>query len=101
MGFADNHFTLTVDDVETLTANVGPTVTATHTKNAAIVKMAISLLRHDYYMAEMFRALGPEIDAVFGPHLRSLRQHSYSDEQFAKFEERQEEHSVGKTPAAN
>ncbi|NNK77681.1 MAG: TrmB family transcriptional regulator [Litoreibacter sp.] len=96
MGFADNHFTLTVDDVETLTANVSPTVSATHTKNPAIVKMAISLLRHDYYMAEMFRALGPEIDAVFGPNLRSLRQHSYSDEQFAQFEERQEEHAAPK-----
>ncbi|MFY0691688.1 MAG: TrmB family transcriptional regulator [Paracoccaceae bacterium] len=101
MGFADNHVTLTVDDVETLTANVGPAIAATHTKNPAIVKMAISLLRHDYYMAEMFRALGPEIDAVFGPHLRSLRQHSYSNEQFAQFEERQEERSASQTPAAN
>lgn len=91
MGFADNHFTLTVDHVEMLTANLGPAVTATHTKNHAIVKMAISLLRHDYYMAEIFRALRPEIDAVFGPNLRDLRRHSYSDEQFHQFDERQKE----------
>lgn len=93
MGFADNHFTLTVDHQEMLTANLGPAVTATHTKNRAIVKMAISLLRHDYYMAEMFRALRPQIDAEFGPNLRSLRQHSYSDSQFAQFERRVAEHA--------
>lgn len=93
MGFADNHFTITVDHEEMLTANLGPSVTATHTQNQAIVKMAISLLRHDYYMAEMFRALRPEIDAVFGPNLRDLRRSSYSDEQFAQFEERQQEYA--------
>lgn len=96
MGFADNHFTITVDHVEMLTANLGPSVTATHTQNHSIVKMAISLLRHDYYMAEIFRALRPEIDDVFGPHLRALRRSSYSDEQFAQFEERQQAYATTK-----
>ncbi len=96
MGFADNHFTLTVDHREMLTANVDDTVTASHTENRAIVKMAISLLRHDYYMAEIFRALRPEIDTVFGPNLRDLRRNSYSDAQFAQFELRQEEHAAAR-----
>lgn len=101
MGFADNHVTLSVDHKEMLTANLGHDVNATHTKNTSIVKMAVSLLRHDYYMAEMFQALKPEIDAVFGPNLRSLRQHSYSDTQFSQFEQRQAEHAseTGKMPA--
>jgi HTH-type transcriptional regulator, sugar sensing transcriptional regulator len=91
MGFADNHFTITVDHRQMLTANRDDTVTASHTESRAIVKMAISLLRHDYYMAEIFRAFRSDIDSEFGPNLRRLRQHSYSPEQFALFEERQEE----------
>ena len=96
MGFADNHFTLTVDHRELLTANTDQTMMAAHTENRAIVKMAISLLRHDYYMAEIFRVFRPHIDAAFGPNLRKLRQHSYSPEQFALFEERQEEYAMRK-----
>ncbi len=89
MGFADNHFTLTVDHREMLTANCEETVTASHTESHAIVKMAISLLRHDYYMAEIFRVFRKEIDLEFGPNLRKLRQHSYSPDQYSLFEERQ------------
>lgn len=96
MGFADNHFTLTVDHREMLTANSDETVTASHTESPAIVKMAISLLRHDYYMAEIFRVFGDEIDLEFGPNLRKLRQHSYSPIQYALFEERQEEEARSK-----
>ena len=91
MGFADNHFTLTADHREMLTANCDDTVTASHTESHAIVKMAISLLRHDYYMAEIFRVFRREIDLEFGPNLRELRQHSYTADQYALFEERQRE----------
>lgn len=90
MGFADNHVTLTADHDEMLTANFGPSVSATHTRNSAIVRMAISLLRHDFYMAEIFRAVGPGIDAAFGPNLSDLRRHSYSEEQFTQFQKRQD-----------
>ena len=91
MGFADNHFTLTADHREMLTANCEETVTASHTESHAIVTMAISLLRHDYYMAEIFRVFRREIDLEFGPYLRELRQHSYTPDQYALFEERQRE----------
>lgn len=96
MGFADNHFTLTTDNSAMLTANADRTIVAAHTENHAVVKMAVSLLRHDFYMAEIFRALGPEIDAEFGPHLLSLRQRCYSSDQFAMFEERRDEHQASK-----
>lgn len=91
MGFADNHFTLTADHREMLTANCEDSVTASHTESHAIVTMAISLLRHDYYMAEIFRVFRKEIDQEFGPNLRELRQHSYTPDQYAQFEERQRE----------
>ncbi len=89
MGFADNHFTLTADHREMLTANCEETMTASHTESHAIVRMAVSLLRHDYYMAEIFRVFRREIDLEFGPNLRELRQHSYSPDQYSLFEERQ------------
>ena len=88
MGFADNNFTIAVDHREMLTARVDDGLTAAHTQSNAIVIMALSLLRHDYYMAEIFRVLRPQIDDEFGPHLRKLRQHSYTPEQYASFEEK-------------
>lgn len=101
MGFADNHFTLTADHREMLTANCDKTVTASHTESHAIVKIAISLLRHDYYMAEIFRVFRNEIDLEFGPNLRELRQHSYSPDQYALFEERQRTQSGSKNVQAS
>lgn len=37
-------------------------------------------------MAEIFRAVGPGIDAALGPNLSDLRRHSYSVEQFTQFQ---------------
>ena len=94
MGFADNHFTLTVDNREMLTANTDRTIVATHTESRPVVKMAVSLLRHDFYMAEIFRVLGSQIDAEFGENLLNLRQRCYSSEQFSMFEDRRHEHET-------
>src|SRR3546814_1871822 len=73
MGTADNLFTLAIDQVEMLTAATDGDVIAAHTRNRPIVTMAESLVRHDYYMAEIFNRFGKEIDVAFGPHLRDLR----------------------------
>ena len=75
-----------------LTANLSKNIFAAHTENEAIVKMAVSLLRHDFYMAEIFRVFSNEIDEQFGPSLRKLREHCYSAEQFAMFSKRRMEH---------
>lgn len=88
MGSADNLFTIAVDHKEMLTANDDGIVRASYTENKSIVKMALSLLRHDYYMAEIFNRFKDEIDAAFGPNLRSLRLASYTDEQIKSFEEK-------------
>jgi HTH-type transcriptional regulator, sugar sensing transcriptional regulator len=85
MGTADNLFTLAVDHAEMLTAATDGEVIAAHTRNRPIVTMAASLVRHDYYMAEIFARFGPEIDAAFGPYLRDLRLGVFSAEQATSF----------------
>jgi sugar-specific transcriptional regulator TrmB len=85
MGTADNLFTLAVDHLEMLTATIDGDVTAAHTRNRPIVTMAASLVRHDYYMAEIFAHLGPQIDETFGPYLRDLRMAYFSPEQIDSF----------------
>src|SRR5690606_28431921 len=65
MGTTDNLFTVTSDRKEMVTAVMTEEVTAVHTRNQPIVNMAESLIRHDYYMAEIFNRLGPQIDSSF------------------------------------
>lgn len=49
--------------------------------------MAESLIRHDLYLAEIFRRFGPQIDEAFGPFLASLRRSYFSPEQVACLEQ--------------
>ena len=88
MGTADNLFTVAVDHAEMLTAAMHADFIGAHTRNQPIVTMAQSLIRHDYYMAEIFGRFGREIAAVFGPHLRDLRIACYSPDQIASFSTR-------------
>lgn len=88
MGTADNLFTVAVDHAEMLTAAMDGDVTAAHTRNRPIVTLAQSLVRHDYYMAEIFARFGAEIDAAFGPHLRDLRLACFSPDQIRSFRQR-------------
>lgn len=87
MGTADNLFTMTVDHAQALTATTDK-MTAFHTRNYAVVQMADSLIRHDYYMAEIHLRFGKQIDEAFGPYLRDLRLNSFTDTQIASFWER-------------
>jgi sugar-specific transcriptional regulator TrmB len=84
MGSADNLFTMTIDRRTALTAATD-NLTAFYTRNHAVVQMAETLIRHDYYMAEIHARFGAEIDAAFGPHLRDLRLASFSPEQARSF----------------
>ena len=85
MGSADNLFTIATDQTQMLTANEDGSIRAAYTQNLAVVKMALSLIRHDFYMAEIFERFKPDLDAAFGPHLSSLRSASFTDEQLASF----------------
>jgi sugar-specific transcriptional regulator TrmB len=87
MGVADNLFTLIVDQDEVMMANAGRIVVGSHTKNHSIVTMALGLLRHEYYIAELFMRLGGELTAAFGPHLSQLRAKCFTQEQQAAFQE--------------
>ncbi|WP_134499286.1 TrmB family transcriptional regulator [Microvirga pakistanensis] len=88
MGSADNLFTVAVDHTEMLTAAMDGEVTAAHSRNRPIVNLAQSLIRHDYYMAEIFARFGPQIDAEFGPHLKALRMACFSPEQVVSFKQK-------------
>lgn len=85
IGTADNLFTLTVDHEQLLTANVAGRVFASYTRNRPIVITAESLIRHDYYLAEIMARFGDQIDAVFGPHLQRLREACFTPEQLDRF----------------
>lgn len=85
VGTADNYFTIAVDHREMLTANRDVELVAAHSENALMVKMALSLIRHNFYLAEIFGQLKKELDRKFGPHLTSLRLRSYTPEQIESF----------------
>ncbi len=88
MGTADNLFTIAVDQQKMLTANMVGDVMAAYTGCAPIVTMAHSLIRHDLYIAEIFRRFGPQIDKAFGPYLRDIRLSCFTPEQAVSFKER-------------
>lgn len=88
MGRTDNLFTIAADHVEMVTAQTLDEVIAVHTKNEPIVTMAESLVRHDFYMAEIFLRFGAEIDAAFGPYLRDLRLSCFTPAQAQSFREK-------------
>ena len=88
MGTADNLFTLTIDHREMLTASDKDGYLAAFTQNGPVVTMAQSLLRHDYFMAEIFAKFDKQLTKEFGPHLKKLRMATYTDEQIKTFKKR-------------
>jgi len=88
MGTADNLFTISIDRTAMLTAQMDTEVVAAHTRNKPIVNLAQSLVRHDYYMAEIFSRFGLQIEEAFGPHLRDLRLACFSAAEARSFKER-------------
>lgn len=88
MGTTDNLFTIAADDSEMLTAMLEDEVIAAHTHNRPVVNIAASLVRHDYYMAEIFSRFRPEIEKAFGKHLRDLRLACFTPEQASSFKQK-------------
>jgi hypothetical protein len=85
MGSTDNLFTITADHAEMVTARLSDSAHAVQSRNQTIVNVAESLIRHDYYMAEIFMRFGPQIDQQFGPYLRDLRLACFTPEQAQSF----------------
>lgn len=88
MGTADNLFTIAVDQQKMLTANMEGEVLAARTSCPPIVTMALSLIRHDLYMAEIFARFGPQLDREFGPYLRDIRLSCFTPDQITSFKQR-------------
>lgn len=88
MGTADNYFTIAIDHREMLTANEDGELEAAYSESGPVVKMALSLIRHDYYMAEIFAQFKKQLDKKFGPHLSALRNRSYTPDQVLSFREK-------------
>ncbi|MGD9942641.1 MAG: TrmB family transcriptional regulator [Burkholderiaceae bacterium] len=82
IGGADNLFTVAIDFRVALTANVTDELTGAYTTNPSVVRMAETLIRHDFYMAEIMMAFPAQIEERFGPCLVKLRQRMFSTEQF-------------------
>ncbi|MBD3764774.1 MAG: TrmB family transcriptional regulator [Rhodobacterales bacterium] len=100
MGKTDNLFTIAADHAEMLTATTLDEVMAVHTRNEPIVNMAESLVRHDFYMAEIFLRFGDQIYDTFGLYLRDLRLACFTPEQAASFRAKTGFAEPGAGPAA-
>lgn len=86
IGGADNLFTIAIDYQVALTANVTDEITCAYTTNPSVVRMAETLIRHDFYMAEIMSEFGSEIQAKFGTSLVNLRRQMFSAQQYQQLE---------------
>jgi sugar-specific transcriptional regulator TrmB len=73
VGIAHHLVTITVDFEEALVAEMRVQPRGSYTRNRSIVNMAESLLRHEFYFAEIFEMFGQPIQKTFGPALIELR----------------------------
>lgn len=69
------HYLLTVsaDSDGTLIAALNGEPTASYTRNDAIVYTIHTMILHEIYLAEIYKALGPELEQRFGANLKELR----------------------------
>jgi len=72
IGDVENTLVLTVDHEHALVASLVESQGA-ETRSKAFVSVVNTVIRHDVYLSEIFRRLGPMVDKTFGPALLSLR----------------------------
>ncbi len=73
VGVAPQMVTIAVDFREALVTEMGSHQRGSYTRNRSVVHLAETMLRHDVYIAEIYRSFGPQIDKAFGPALFELR----------------------------
>jgi hypothetical protein len=64
---------ISVDFEESVIASLVDDANGVVTRNPAVVRIVETTIRHDVYLSEIFRILGPELDEAFGPALLELR----------------------------
>lgn len=91
--------TLTRDFEEALLAEVRDQVYGSYTRSRPLVSIADTLIRHEIYFAEIFEALGDNIQEKFGPALYDLRR-KYLPREQAEALQRQLQASIGGSQVA-
>lgn len=86
VGIGHELITLTRDFTEALMANLGDNPYGAYTLSRPVVNMADTMIRHEIYLAEIFRNLGSEIETIFGPALYKLRRQYLPREQSKSLE---------------
>jgi hypothetical protein len=82
VGMSDHLVSMTQDFNSALTANFNMGGYGVYTQNIPVVALVESLIRHEIYMAEIFKHFGRDIEDKFGPSLTSLRKKFMPSDQF-------------------
>lgn len=73
IGDVERTLIISVDFEESVIASLVDDANGVVTRNPAVVRIVETTIRHDVYLSEIFRILGPELDEAFGPALLELR----------------------------
>ncbi len=82
VGMSEHLVSMTTDFSSALTANLNTGGYGVYTQNIPVVVIVESLIRHEIYMAEIFKHFGHEIEERFGPSLMMLRKELLPSDQF-------------------
>jgi sugar-specific transcriptional regulator TrmB len=86
IGNVERTVIVTVDFEEALIASLFGDPAGAVTRDAAVVSIAETVVRHDVYLSEIFRKFGPALDRTFGPALLELRRRHRPDGEVADLE---------------
>lgn len=88
VGQSDHLFCLAIDYEEGLTASIREGGYGIYTQNRPVVELIGNMIRHEVYLAEIFREFGPQIEARFGDMLIRLRERLLPAEYVAALKKR-------------
>lgn len=74
-GAGADTLTITADFDAALTVDTREDALGAFTRSAPVVNLANTMMRHEFYIAEIFQKFGPEIERTFGPALLKIRRH--------------------------
>jgi hypothetical protein len=87
VGFGRYLITLSIDFKEALIVNM-ERQTGAFTQSEPVVNLADSLIRHEIYLAEIFKRFGKDLEKEFGPALLNLRKKYLPADQAAELTQR-------------
>jgi len=96
IGNVERNLIVTVDFEEAVIASLLDDANGVVTRNPAVVRIVETTIRHDVYLSEIFRVLGPTLDEAFGPALLQLRRRLLPENEVAELETKLKE--AGRLP---